>query len=106
MTEPLIDTIYKQMQDENKSLVRRLNDTRQTTERGETVGGFESFTYATAPRAAQGGMSNGDAYVDVCWVKDGRKPGEGVGAGTGVVAVYDAGLDDWLRVGDYAVVTT
>lgn len=106
MAEELIDTIYKQMQDENKNLIRRLNDTRQFTERGETVGGFESFTYALAPRAIDGGMSDGSAYIDVCWIKDGRKPSEGAGLGTGVVAIYDAAIDDWLRIGDYAVVAT
>jgi len=36
-------------------------------------------------------------------INNARKPGEGAGAGTGVLAMYRAGVD-WLRVGDYTVV--
>ena len=87
--------------------VRRQSDLLSTrTERAETAGGVPSVLLADAPLAATGGVSDGLAYIDVLWIRNGRKPTEGAGAGTGVLAVYSAPLDAWLRVGDYASVTT
>lgn len=101
----VLDMIWDQLQAQISALSTRVDDLEQRSESSETAGGFVAFTYADAPRAAQGGMSDGVSYTDAVWISNGRKPTEGAGLGTGVLAVYSAAVDDWLRVGDYAVVT-
>lgn len=54
------------------------------------------------------GLADGSAgsYISLAWVTNGRKSGEGAGNGTGVLAIYNAAGDNWLRVGEvYDVVT-
>lgn len=55
--------------------------------------------YADLPTTSPTSLSNGRAR----FVTDGRKAGEGAGAGTGVPAVYSNGA--WRRVEDNAAVT-
>lgn len=62
----------------------------ETNERSEVTGGAESFTVAGLPAAGQTGRMR--------FATDGRKTGEGAGAGTGVL-VYDDGVA-WRRVDD------
>lgn len=97
--------MFEQIQTDIRDLQQQILQITQKSERSETVGGFASFTYADAPRAADSGMSDGSSYIDALWISDGRKPGEGAAAGTGVLAVYSAALDDWIDVNGYAVVT-
>ncbi len=59
-------------------------------ERAEITGGVENNAVATLPAAGQDGR--------VRFATNGRKTGEGVGAGTGVL-VYDDGTA-WRRVDD------
>ncbi len=63
----------------------------EVQERSEVAGGVETFTVATLPAAGERGRMR--------WVSDGRKLGEGAGAGTGVVA-YDDGGATWRRTAD------
>jgi hypothetical protein len=97
--------MFEQIQTDIYNLQQQILQITQKSERSETVGGFASFAYADAPRAADGGMSDGSSYIDALWINNGRKPGEGVGNGTGVLAVYSAAIDDWIDVNGYAVVT-
>lgn len=98
--------VYRQLKQMILGVQTDVQQTQLKTERAETAGGVQAFTYAAAPRAAQGGMSTGAAFIDVVWISNGLKPGESTGAGTGVLAVYDAILNDYRRIGDYAQVTT
>lgn len=66
----------------------------EANERSEVTGGVESFTVATLGAAGQAGRMR--------YATDGRKTGEGPGAGTGVVA-YDDGIA-WRRVDDSTTV--
>lgn len=66
----------------------------EVNERSEVTGGVESFTVATLGAAGQAGRMR--------YATDGRKTGEGPGAGTGVVA-YDDGIA-WRRVDDSTTV--
>ena len=62
----------------------------ETNERSEVTGGAERFTVATLGAAGQASR--------IRFATDGRKTGEGVGAGTGVL-VYDDGIA-WRRTDD------
>lgn len=64
--------------------------------RSEYTGGFARLTVADLPLAGQAGQ----CY----WVTDGRKSGEGAGAGTGVIGFWNVATNEWLRVEDNAVV--
>lgn len=67
-----------------------------TQPRSEYTGGFESKTVANLPSTGQAGQ--------VFWVSNGRKSGEGVGAGTGVIGFWNSATNQWLRVEDNAQV--
>lgn len=102
----VLDMIWDQLQAQIAALSTRVNDLEQRSESSETGGGFVSFAYADAPRAAQGGMQTDNlAYCDVVFISNGRKSGEGVGAGTGTPAYYDPAIDDYRKFSDDAVVT-
>ncbi len=70
-------------------LVRRIR-ALEAMERAETAGAAATSTVATLPAAGQNGRLR--------FATDGRKTGEGVGAGTGVL-VYDDSVA-WRRVDD------
>lgn len=73
-----------------------------------TYVGLEELTYPSSVPAGYGAAgvvqapdsNNNRKFV---FLTNARKPSEGAGAGTGVLAVSDG--TNWLRVGDYAVVT-
>lgn len=81
------------------------NQTRQ--ERAEIADGIPAYTLATAPLSAQGGLGNGAAggYITLAWISNGRKSGEGVGAGTGILAYYNTSTNSWFGVRSEAAVT-
>ena len=70
-------------------LTRRIR-VLETSERAETAGGVATSTVAGLPAAGENGRLR--------FATDGRKTGEGGGAGTGVL-VYDDGVA-WRRVDD------
>lgn len=72
--------------DQQNSRLRAL----EANERSEVTGGAESFTVATLGIAGQPGRMR--------FATDGRKTGEGPGAGTGVI-VFDDGVA-WRRTDD------
>lgn len=97
--------MFTTIQRDIAALQAQIRTITQRSERAETVGGFQAFLYVDLPRTATDAMSDGSAYVDVAWCRNGRKSGEGVGAGTGVPCYYDAAIDDWRRFEDNAQVT-
>lgn len=106
MGDPVNNAIFEDLQRQINALGVRLDDVTQKTARAETVGGFQSFAYADRPLAATGGMqTDNTAYVDMIFIYNARKSGEGVGAGTGVPCYYDPVVDDYRRFEDNAVVS-
>ncbi len=71
------------------SIIKRIR-ALETSERSEVTGGVVSLVFASLPVAGQTGR--------LVFVTNGRKLGEGVGAGTGVLA-YDDGVA-WRRTAD------
>lgn len=105
MTRPT-EKIWRALRQDVERVQRRVDRLSVKTQRSETAGGVPASTLANAPRAADGGMSDGTNYIDLLWISDGRKPGEDANVGTGVLAVYSATTDSWLRIGDYTPVET
>ncbi len=65
-------------------------------ERSELTNAIPAVAFADLPTATQAGRLR--------FVIDGRKLGEGVGAGTGVVAYDDGTVTGWRRTADDTVV--
>lgn len=106
MNDPVNDAIWQDLQAQINALNVRVSELSQRTARSETVGGFQSFAYADRPLAATGGMQTDNTqYVDMIFIWNGRKSGEGAGNGTGVPCYYDPAVDDWRRFEDNAIVT-
>lgn len=102
----VVEQMYRRMNRAARGLQTQVDVLSARRLRAETSGGVVASTLATAPLAASGGMSNGSEYIDLRWISDGRKPGELAGAGTGVLAYYNAAVDQWWGVHNYAAVTT
>lgn len=98
--------IWRALREEIATVETSVDELRLATQRSETTGGVVASTLAEAPLAADGGLSDGSAYIDLRWITNGRKPAEGVGAGSGVLAFYDAVADLWKTIHDYQPVTT
>lgn len=80
--------------DELERMFQATNQRIRTLEVAEFVnaaGGFLTVTFVNLPAPGQSGR--------MFFVSDGRKVGEGVGAGTGV-PVYDDGGASWRRFSD------
>jgi hypothetical protein len=105
MNDPVADAIFQDLQQQVNALSVRITESTQKGARAETGGGVQSFTYATAPRAAQGGMSDGSAYIDLVWISNGRSAAEGAGLGTGQLCYYKASVDDYYTVRGDTLVT-
>lgn len=67
----------------------------ESNPRSEVTGGIQAMLFAALPAAGQPGR--------LVFVTNGRKVGEGAGAGTGVIAYDDGGA--WRRPSDDAVVS-
>ncbi len=96
--------IWESLKDEIERLETRIESVSIRYERAEISDSIPAYTLATAPLAAQGGLGDGTSYITTAWISNGRKAGEGAGAGTGVIAIYQASTDQWLRLTDYSVV--
>lgn len=85
-------------EDLNKQLAAVKADVRLLelrTERAETASGVLELTLAAAPLAVNGAKGG-----DMLFISDGRKSGEGAGAGTGLIAYYNPATDSWYRPAD------
>lgn len=97
----MLQIVWDELQVQIDSLRSDMNALLARSERAETAGGMATSTLAAAPLFATGGVGDGDFL----FISNGRKSGEGVGAGTGIPAYYNAATDSWLRFSDDAAVT-
>lgn len=103
MSQELIQLVWQELRNELNTLQRQVDD-NQRVERALVSDSVPAFTVATLPTAANGGLGNGSSYATILWASNGRKSGEGVGAGTGVLVVWQASLGQWVRTSDYTEV--
>lgn len=101
-----LDFMFKRMKAQARNLQGQVDTLNVRRLRAETAGGVVASTLAAAPLAVNGGLSDGTAYIDLRWISNGCKPGELAGAGTGVLAYYNAQADQWWGVHNYVAVTT
>lgn len=94
--------IYKQLRAEIAATNKQVAQATHNTERAEYTDGIPAYAFVDLPTS---GLSDGTSYITLAWVTNGRKTGEGVGAGTGVLAIWQQSTATWKRVGDYADVT-
>lgn len=99
----LVEMIYSELQSQVNILAQQVQQARGI-ERAEIADSIPAYTLAAAPLAATGGLGTGSAYITLAWISNGRKSGEGAGAGTGVLAVYQPSSNTWLRLTDYSAV--
>lgn len=84
-----IAELHRAIRDAISNIVDRLTAV-ETRERAEVAGAVPKYTVATLPVAAQMGR--------VAFATNGRKVGEGAGAGTGVLCYDDSSA--WRRTSD------
>lgn len=99
----MIELVYNELKQQLNTLQGEVQRSRQV-ERAEIADSIPAYTLANAPGNADGGLGTGVSYVTLAWISNGRKAGEGVGAGTGVLAVFQSSTNQWLRLTDYSVV--
>lgn len=93
----MLDLMWEHLQDQLNAIRAEAQTAITRSERAETAGALRASTLANAPLAA-----GGAAAGMVLWITNGRKTGEGVGAGTGVPAYYQASSNTWKRFEDNA----
>ena len=100
----MVDTLYRQLRAEIASLKTSAARQDSRTERAEIGGAVEAFTLAAAPTGT--GLGDNTSYTSLAWISDGRRPGEGAGTGTGVLAFFEASSSTWISVFDQSAVLT
>lgn len=95
IVQAVLDNRFKKLKEQNARLTQDVNQLQQRTEKSGTAFTARSFVFADRPLAVDG--MTGFAFA---FITDGRKTGEGGGAGTGVFAYYNPPTNTWLRVSD------
>lgn len=94
------------MWDEMQAIARKSeNDIAQLhgiTEQSGFTDGIPAADFADLPSS---GLGNNTSYATVWFCANGRKSGEGVGAGTGVPVYWNTASSQWLKFSDDTVVT-
>lgn len=103
MNSEMVELVYSELQGQVNQLQTQIDRTKRV-ERSEISDSVPAYTLAAAPTNADGGLGDGTSYVTLAWISNGRKSGEGAGAGTGVLAVFASGSNQWLRLTDYTAV--
>lgn len=103
MASDMLEMVWNEVQRQINQNVREI-DKNKRVERAEIADSIPAYTLATAPLAVDGGLGDGVSYITLAWISNGRKSGEGAGLGTGVLAVYQASSNTWLRLTDYTAV--
>lgn len=93
--------LYDRLRRDVEQLNRRSKSQESRSERSEFTAAVVAFELADAPTT---GVGNNTSYTSLAWISDGRKPGEGGGAGTGVLAYWDAINAAWYSVFDQLAV--
>ena len=99
----MVELVYTELKDELNALGVQV-DKAKRVERAEIADSIPAYTLADAPDNSDGGLGTGTSYITQAWISNGRKSGEGVGAGTGVLAIFQSSSNQWLRLTDYSVV--
>lgn len=100
----LIELVWAELKGDLNTLKRQVQQL-EGVERALVCDSIPAYTVATLPTLANGGLGNGTSYVTLAFASNGRKSGEGVGAGTGQLVYYNAPTNQWLRVRDDSVIT-
>lgn len=91
MTQLMFDTLRTEIDALTDSFIRL-----ESRDIIGTAYGFPQVTLAEAPT----GLTDFECRI----ITNGRKPGEGAGTGTGVMAMYNPATNTWLRTDDYSAV--
>lgn len=87
--EMVYEDLLKQIESGKKATAKLLTSTEQS----QYGDGIPAATKANLPTT---GLANGTTYATVWFCSNGRKSGEGVGAGTGVPVYYNNATGKWL----------
>lgn len=104
MPADIIELIWRDLRSEIQKTQTAMQRASLRAERAGYADSIPAFAFADLPLAADGGLGNLTSYVTVAWVSDGRRPGEGAGMGTGVLAFYQPSTDSWISVFDQTAV--
>lgn len=99
----LVELVWQELRQELNTLKTQVQNVERI-ERALVSDSIPAYTVDTLPTAANGGLGNNSSYTTILWASNGRKSGEGVGAGTGVMVAWQASLGQWLRLTDYTQV--
>ena len=102
----ILDVIWRELRAEINTVSQNTQRTTLQSEEANVSESLPASTLATAPLAVDGGLPDGNTYITMRWISDGRKPGEGAATGTGVLAFYDSVADEWVSVFDQSTVLT
>lgn len=102
----MVELVYRELRNELNTIKTQV-ERAQRVERAEIADSIPAYNLADAPLAADGGLGDGTAggYITLAWISNGRKSGEGAGAGTGILAYYNASTDSWFGVRSEVAVT-
>lgn len=89
----LVELVFQQLKRDLAALNAKVDRSILLTERSEQAGGVQSLAFADIP-------TDGIGAGDMLWISDGRKTGEGTGAGTGVLVYYNPATLSWKRISD------
>lgn len=103
----MVELVYSELKKQLSGLTTQINRSKRV-ERAEIADSIPAYNLADAPLAVDGGLGDGTAggYITLAWISNGRKSGEGVGAGTGILAYYNASTNSWFGVRSEVAVTT
>jgi hypothetical protein len=101
----LENLIWESLKDEIAQLTTRVESIAIRYERAEVSDSIPAYTFVNLPTAANGGLGDNTNYTTLAWVSNGRKSGEGAGAGTGILAYWDATAAVWKGVRSEVAVT-
>ena len=102
MANDILEMVYSSLQKQIRKNEKGLTHVHDVTEQSQYVDGVPAYTFANLPTT---GLANGTSYLTIAFCSNGRKSGEGVGAGTGVPVYWNAPTSQWLKFNDDTVVT-
>lgn len=83
------DSLKKEIAANKKATVKLIT----TTEQSQYVDGIPAATKVNLPTD---GLANGSTYASIWFCSNGRKSGEGIGAGTGVPVYWNNATGKWF----------
>ena len=99
------DLMWESLRTEITRLSERVESIAIRYERAEVADSAPAYAYADLPTAAGGGLGDNVSYCTFVFVSNGRKSGEGVGAGTGIWAYWDNAAGVWKGIRSEIAVT-